>query len=151
MVDLLPLAFLASRLAASDNSAPAGTTAREAVYESDQNKLQGTWVLSALECDPELGDGGAWYEAFKDEKITITGNKLRFSLATASGSFVLKQTASLPVITWTSDDGKSRWSFLYELRGATLRLCCSLGPSNCTLPTALNSKNQGIIFTYRRK
>src|SRR5260370_41774223 len=67
MKHLLPITLLAVALVAADK--PAADKATE--KKTDKERIQGTWVFEALECDGEPVKQGGLYNHVKDQKWTF--------------------------------------------------------------------------------
>lgn len=142
MKKLLPLVLLAFAAVAADKS----------VQKTDKERIQGTWVVTALEVDGKEEKGKA-FEAFKKGKVTFKGDSFIHSLAPERMSaFRLdpdKKPAALDLEV--TDPAKATFRFLYEfVDDNTLRLCSSTKDA-ALRPKEFTSKGAQVITTYKRE
>jgi uncharacterized protein (TIGR03067 family) len=97
--------------------------------ETDQERIQGTWKITALHVgDHDLVVDGYESVEFKDDKMFITRNGNRFP---QGSTFKLDPTKSPRTFDLTEpqgdvqaqDDAKSTYEGIYELDGPRLRFC----------------------------
>jgi uncharacterized protein (TIGR03067 family) len=120
--------------------------------KSDKERLQGTWVVAALETDCKEVKGET-FEAFKKGKVTFKGDSFTHSMAPDS---VVKFTLDpdkkpLALDLEVTDPAKAVFRYLYEfVDDDTIRLCSS-GKDGAARPKEFTSKDGQVIVTYKRE
>jgi uncharacterized protein (TIGR03067 family) len=136
----------ATPLASADDAGPRRDAADGAVCLSDLGRIQGTWVLAAVEEDGVEGTEGKWFASFSRGKWTYRGDYLTTDSDTEAKILVVLDLDKRPATyTLIYNEGKGLVEpSLYEFRGDTLRIC--LYPTSNECPREFNSKDGRIIL-----
>jgi uncharacterized protein (TIGR03067 family) len=139
-------AVLAAPLAVADNPNPDAPTAGATFRLTDEQRIEGTWVLEAVEQDGKVRTDGDWYDSFRGTKWTYKGG-LMWTDENPDGKIRIilgpdKRPATYTLI-YNPREGTSEKS-LYEFRGETLRVC--VWPSRDAYPPVFDSMNGRIIL-----
>jgi uncharacterized protein (TIGR03067 family) len=144
MTQLLPLALLAVALA----PAPEKT-------KTDKERIQGAWVITAIEAEGKELKEGPIYENLKDLKLTfkddsVTNSKSPTDKATFNLDPDKKPPALNLVVKGANDQVQENLQMLYELKDDSLRLCAVPMP-NADRPKEFTSKGGQIILSFKRE
>jgi uncharacterized protein (TIGR03067 family) len=129
-----------------------GMAPAEEKADADLEKLQGAWVLHALEIDGKTipaPDGAGTFIFGKDKKLVLkeTGKKDK------DGTYKMdagKDPKELDLIG-SKDKENEVMQTIYQLDGDTLKLAYSVEGAKGKRPTAFDSKKAAIMILKRQK
>lgn len=117
---------------------------RAVALRTDQERLQGTWGLSAMEAGGNAGPVQGFRIRFAGDVCTMTS-----AIAAAiSARYQLDPSRTPKEITLTPAPGVT-WPGIYELEGDSLRMCVNHGGSE--RPAAFSTRAKPTFFLYLLK